>query len=551
MARRTVSLVSSLCVLALASSLPAPARADAEEDLAVLRNTVINLLEAMTAKGLISKEAAAKLVSDAQAKATAEAAARNQADAPKPGDVRVTYVPETVRKQISAEVGAELEQKVTGDVVAAAREQGWGVPAALPEWVRNSRWSGDVRVRALGLMYEPAQFDSSGNFIGGNWDRFVDFQAVNKAGGIAKAGTAAYLNSTEDDGRASARLRFGGVFPLGSYASTGFRIATGSTDNPVSRDIQLGDSNRGATILLDQAWIRAGSLLDGDHHRVDAWLGKMPNPFQATELVWDPDVTFNGLAVQYGYRATGSPLGRGPFVTAGVFPLRSYELTHRDKWLYGAQLGYEQSTRGGLTGRLAAAFYDYRNVAGQRNAPDSNLLDYTAPDWVQKGNTVFDIRNDTDATTNLYALAADYRLLDFVGTLSYVVQPDVVIEMNADFVRNIGYDEATVLARTGTAVPARVNGYRAELRVGNPAVSQLWAWSAFGGYEYLQRDAVLDAFTDSDFHKGGTDAQGYFIGADLGLSRNLWTRLRYISTHEIDSLPFSINSILLDVNASF
>ena len=52
-------------------------------------------------------------------------------------------------------------------------------------------------------------------------------------------------------------------------------------------------------------------------------------------------------------------------------------------------------------------------------------------------------------------------------------------------------------------------------------------------YRYLERDAVLDAFTDSDFHLGGTDAKGYQLGFDLGLSRGAWLRLQ-VSDSERD-----------------
>ena len=57
--------------------------------------------------------------------------------------------------------------------------------------------------------------------------------------------------------------------------------------------------------------------------------------------------------------------------------------------------------------RVAGAYYDFSNISGTRNAFNSNLLDYTAPLFAQKGNTLFDIRNalDPDAP-NLLALQA-------------------------------------------------------------------------------------------------------------------------------------------------
>jgi hypothetical protein len=67
----------------------------------------------------------------------------------------------------------------------------------------------------------------------------------------------------------------------------------------------------------------------------------------------------------------------------------------------------------------------------------------------------------------------------------------------------------------------------------------------------LQRDAVLDGFTDSDFRLGGTDVQGYFIGADYVVNPRIQARLRYLSGNEIDGPPLGIDTVQLDLNASF
>ena len=234
MRRLTHGTAACLLVLLTAASLPRNARAESEEDMAVLRNTVINLLEALTSKGLITREAAEKLVADARAKATSEATTRKTEETPKPDDVRVTYVPEAVREQIRNEVKADLEKQVTADVVNTAKEQGWGVPAALPEWVRGARWSGDVRLRENMAFFDAGNIPLS----------YYDYQAINQAGGRSQAGTNAYLNVNQDDQRFAARLRFGGDFTFSPYAAAGFRLSTGTTSNPVSLDQNLAEIGR-------------------------------------------------------------------------------------------------------------------------------------------------------------------------------------------------------------------------------------------------------------------------------------------------------------------
>ena len=55
------------------------------------------------------------------------------------------------------------------------------------------------------------------------------------------------------------------------------------------------------------------------------------------------------------------------------------------------------------------------------------------------------------------------------------------------------------------------------------------AWRVSLGYRYLERDAVLDAFTDSDFRLGGTDVQGFIVGGEYALTPRVLLRARYLS----------------------
>jgi hypothetical protein len=276
---------------------------------------------------------------------------------------------------------------------------------------------------------------------------------------------------------------------------------------------------------------------------------------QSTELIWDNDVRFNGFTVQYAWNNPKLPgevgRARGFFATAGAYPVQEIELSEDDKWLLAAQLGYELDLVPEFRLSLAAGYYDYTNIEGKRNAADSTLLDYTAPDYLQKGNTLFDIRNDTDPDTNLFALAADYNLVDINAAAAWTLRPDLILEMVANYVSNVGYDEGDVLNRTGVFVAEEADAYRLEFRIGNPDIARPLAWRAFIAYHYAERDSLLDAFTDSDIHRGGTDAEGYILGGELGITDNTWARLRYLSADEIDGPPLGIDVLQLDLNGKF
>jgi Putative porin len=238
-------------------------------------------------------------------------------------------------------------------------------------------------------------------------------------------------------------------------------------------------------------------------------------------------------------------------VTAGAFPIEQVKLSSDDKWLYAVQAGANWRFDNDLLLRGALAYYGYDNITGIRNSFESAIFDYTAPLWLQKGNTLFDIRNDADPATNLFALAAEYQLVDLVLGLDVPVFSDYQLSLMADYVTNIGYDKDDVLVRTGLDVPARTDGYSIEIGFGSPKLDRLNAWRAAIRYRHLQRDAVLDAFTDSDFHLGGTDSQGYVLRGDYGLGRKVYLTLRYLSASEIDGPPLGIDVWQLDLNGQF
>ena len=253
------------------------------------------------------------------------------------------------------------------------------------------------------------------------------------------------------------------------------------------------------------------------------------------------------------------------FLHFGAYPLSENELTFpdgssNDKWLWGAQAGIDFAFTETSAATLAFAFHDYINVSGRRNSFNSVLRDWTAPRAVVKGNTLFDIRNDLDLTTELFAIAADFTLINLSAQYRYSGFDAADIWLTGDIVKNIGYDEQRIVQRTGVRVPERSLAWHLGLQIGNACdtaqalnhcVDRAGEWTLFGYYRYLQRDSMLDAFTDSNFRLGGTDTKGYVVGVDYGLTRGTWLRTRWMSGDEIDGVPFGIDVLQVDLNANF
>jgi polyhydroxyalkanoate synthesis regulator phasin len=516
-----------------------------EQSLTELRNTVVNLLKALVERGVLTREQAETMVRDAQTKAQAEsvakaAAEKSQEEADK-GAVRVPYVPQIVKDEIRKEVVAELGPSVKKEVVAEVTSTG-SLRSALPDWVQRMRWTGDIRVREEGDLFAK---DNATN-------AYLDFNTINSKGGLAKAGITGLLNTSEDRDRMRLRLRFGFDTDLGSGWTSGMRLATGTGTIYTTTNQTLGTYGARYQIGVDQGFVRWTGQTRTGRQIFSTTAGRFANPWLSTDLVWYSDLTFEGLASNYRFNLGSDSAHRHDlFVTLGGFPLQDAIPSKNDKWLLAGQIGADFRTRGESRFRFGAAYYDYVRVVGQRNAPESTLLNYTAPPLLQKGNTLYDISNTADRTVNLYGLAADYKIVDLTGIADWRVFTRYSVSLTGQAVQNVGFKSDQVAARVGGYVAPHTRGYRADLGFGSATPGPWGSWRAAFGYRYLERDAVLDAFNDQDFHLGGTDAKGYTFTMDFSFNPRVVLRAKYLSANAIDGPPLGIDVWQVDINTQF
>jgi Putative porin len=538
-------------LLLLAPAAYAADDAAEKQSMEEVRNTVINLLQALVDKGLLTREQAQQLVKQAQDKATADAAAlaaKNAAQAKEEENaVRVPYVPQIVKDEISKQVEQEVKPAVVADVVQEAKAEKWGVPAALPEWLNRVHVFGDVTFREQSDIFPR---DNS-------YDQILDYNAVNTAGGIPKA-TYPFLDTTEDRNRFRLRARFGVEGDMSPYLTAFIRLASGSLTNAGGSESQtLGQYGERYTVGIDQAYIRWNTNTLDNLSFSTANFGRIPNPwFSPTELVYARDLTFEGVSdtLRLGWGPGASDRSH-VYMTLGAFPMLEVpEANQNNKWMVGAQVGTNLRFNDGADhARFGMAYYDFLNVTGVKNLPDSTLLNYTAPAFVQSGNDMFDISNSTtDPTVNLFALAAHFRLVDLAGNYEHNFSPLYSLALTGEAVRNIGFNLTQVEALTGESIPSNEDtGYVGEVSFGTPVVDRFGAWRTAVGYRYVKRDAVIDAWTDADFHEGGTNADGYYIWTSFGVARDTWIRVRYMSSNEIDGPRYGLDIVQVDLNARF
>jgi Putative porin len=529
---RKIPVLMLLCFFC--ASLHAQDADEARRELETLRQTTVKMIETMVQSGIITKEKAEELLREARREA-AKATLPGQTAEDKEKVIRVPYVPQMVRDSIKEEIRDE--------VLAQAKKERWGEPGALPEWLSRITFSGDVRFR-----YQYNQMAASNGL-------YLNVQDTNVGSGPV------LLNTTENDDLWRIRARLGVEAKLSEWATAGLRLSTGSNTNPVSDNQTLGNTGNRSNFALDRAFIRLDAA---------SWItiqaGRFANPFVSTDLIWDEDLSFEGLS-----STLRSPFRTAPelFVTLGAFPLENFDCTNtvqipdckKDKWIYGAQVGLDRRLGGDHRVKFSASLYDFKDIAGSLNDAVIDVSNRSSiPKFMQRGNSVFNVV--TSGANPLLGLAADYRLLNLTGSFDYAGFDPVHVKILADFVKNIGYDADKIRARTGGAPPIvtglagseftpRTKGYQARLAIGHEKIDKWGDWQVVGGYKYLERDAVVDGFTDSDFHLGGTDAKGWILGASYGVAANTWLRARWLSANEIDGPPLSIDVLQIDLNAKF
>lgn len=521
-----------------------PVRADDRESLEALRETTLNLIDALVEQKVFSREQADTMVKAAQAKAAKTVAAEK----PKAGaPVRVQYVPETVKN--------EIRDQLKQEVLAQAKAERWAEPNAVPSWLDRIMWEGDLRLR-----YQMNQFDPN-NAPPIDYIFAADSgttRAANFLSGTLQTGPTA--NTTNDQDLFRLRARLGMLARISDDWSAGIRLTTGNDTDRVSTNQTLGNNFNKYTIYVDRAYIR---------YQPADWLtvigGRIPNPFFSTDLVWDEDLNFDGIA------ATFKPaIGDGtvkPFLTIGAFPITADNPPNTDtRWLSAVQAGakWDVSHKTSLT--VGAALYDYNGMEGQTDGdPGIDLVpgfgQYGYGNSLrQKGNTLFltDFDRTDGEAPQYWGLASKFRPLDLTAMIDLSHFDPVHVILTADYVKNTAYSRNEIQRRSGIALTdGKDYGYLYKVAVGMPKLEKRHDWQATFSYRFLGSDATIDGFTDSDFGLGGTNMKGYTLGLSYAVDQNAWLNLRWLSAESIDSFSlvpsqrYAVDVLQADINARF
>lgn len=533
--------LSLAAITAMAIGMPAgAAHAGERESLEQLRATTVNLINLLVQEGVLSKDKADALLKQAAqdaARSTAGKVADAGDDDKGDGTVRVQYVPEHVKNQ--------LREEIKEEVMAKAQSEGWAYPNSIPDWLNRIEWTGDLRIRE-------------------QLDKFPSNNALPAVLGLEGTNVN---NSTEDRNRWRLRARLGANLKISDHVSGGISLLSGTPDNRVTPDQTLAMNNGSGSGKFNFALDRAFLKYDATPW-LSATAGRFASPWFSTDLVWDPDIAFDGVVAAMKPKLSDHLTG---FLTLGAFPIQEIEKSNTvldsSKWLYGGQAGIDWAFAGQSSLKLGAAYYDFTNVQGKPTTiAGGDVNNKTAITTIstsgaysdlvfhQKGNTLADISFDTSTGTQFFGLASQFREVDLTAALDIANFSPVHVVLTGDYVKNVGFDKNEIINKFGANVLGPIGGntgWMAKLMVGHPQTYKLNDWNAFVAYKRLESNAVMDAFADSDFHLGGTNTKGYIVGANYGIDKNTWVTLRWFSADQIVGSPLAIDVLMLDLNARF
>ncbi len=547
-----------LVVLLIAALMAGPqiAQAQEREDLEKLRATVLSLINTLVKNGVMSRNQADAMMRDAQRAAQTQLAAAPPPDIGVDGKkiVRVPYVPEAVRTQ--------MREQITAEVLASTRGAGGTASAGVTEAGSRLQISGDMRLRGeairqgsdntLALAYSAGQPDLT---------RAADVWADPNA------------NTREDLDRTRVRARIGFQFAVNEQVTAGLTLSTGGVTGPTSTNQTMASGSNQTpgyfnkyALTVDRAYVALeplnGLRLSG---------GRIANPFMGTDLVWADDLNFEGFAASYKMPLDSQWTG---FASAGWFPLSFKapgQSSQRSLTAIQGGVDWKFGTRPNAL-KLAVALYDYSGIEGIKETTlDKSLVrDYVVRSeygsgYRQRGNTLFRINSNVagDTATN-WGLASGFSELDLTAALDLALDGPFHLILTGDVVTNLDFSSSKIKRRTGglSVSDGSDLGYLLKAQFGMPVIAQAADWNVSLGYRRLGSDAVLDAFTSSDFGRGGTNNKGFTLGGNWGISKNTWLSARWMSSDLVDSTvpsqagvgrstKFSVDTLQLDLNARF
>ena len=328
------------------------------------------------------------------------------------------------------------------------------------------------------------------------------------------------------------RLRFGITVNMFDNLEAGFRLASGdakgSAGNPLSANSTMQDNFSKKSLYVDTAYGKWTPVNSGGW-MTSVTVGKMENPFAFTPMVFDPDLTPEGGAVQASFALNDKH--SFSFTGAG-FILDEEQLSASDPAMVGGQVMWNAKWSEKFSTSLGAGAFKITST--------EQLTTANVP-YVNQGNT----REITAAPitgADLYSLKYGYMPVILDGSATYTLSSfpfyngTFPIKATAEFMQNM-------------ATSANNQGFWIGITFGKSGTKK--TWDITYRYERLEADAWYDQMVDDDngaFWPGdqptGTSGSipfGYYGGTNV---KGHMVKFNYSFT---DSFTFSAACFINDL----
>jgi hypothetical protein len=395
---------------------------------------------------------------------------------------------------------------------AADLNKAFNSKIAMPDWVTSYKLYGDFRGR-----YDQMSTDSGGN-------------------------TATAL-SGQDRVRLRYRLRVGLTINMKDDLQVGFRLGSGdanggsasfaSSGSPLSNNTTMQDNATKKMIYIDAAYGKWTPINDGVW-MLGGTIGKMDQPFQVSQMVFDSDYTPEGAALQGSYKINDN---HSLAVNSAAFVLDEVKSSGRDPFIIGAQAIWNANWTPRIASSLGFGAFDIINRAGLGLANATPpISDYNAggvPN-VNQGNT----RNSNGELIYSYnpiiaSASATYTLDSFP-----LYKGKFPIKISGEYMNNPGADPATGSAHN--------QGIWGGIQLGKSG--KKGTWDIFYRYQYLEADAWYDELVDDDnvaFYSNKNSASLQLNGWASGT--NMKGHLIKFNYSLTDALTFTFTTYINDL----
>ncbi len=348
------------------------------------------------------------------------------------------------------------EQQQQGRVMAKAAS---GV--VLPKWVERMKFFGDVRFR-----YENTSYDDFGG------------------------------KSKDQRSRFRVRYRFGVKSQIHPDVELGFRLATGSDDDPTSTNQTMGNYWGEITSLgIDQVYVKYTPSFVPDRG-LDFTFGKAKNPFLTSKAIWDGDVVPEGSWLKYTFNKKGTVQ---PYILGAWLYLKEHSTDPPDDlYAWAGQAGVKGKA-GNLKYNLATSYYAWGDLGKDGQIPPNV---HGNPEWT-----------DSAGNTRL----STFAVWDVIAKGTYKLSKKASLSGWAHYLTNQNAEGPDEDKDSGWAAGAK------------------FAYSKFSfgaWYKYVEANATPGFISDSD--SGYVNKQGWILSAGYQFWKHGKVELTYFNMENID-----------------